>query len=192
MQVLLYLLCCYILSSPIVFPYTLLRFFCDMLSPIPTKRFSVLRFCLYTSYQGRIKWTRGPGKVVSARPPKRLAQLRSVSQALVSNLQKHRSKTSKLIRFSRLHFRDNWRWPCAALRMWLVCLNRKLYHKTAIFLLPWHYTTIFFVIDSEHMHCANRPFTYVLRKDMSTLSRRSKRTPYRKNVLNELSCKSNL
>jgi len=51
MQVLLYLLCCYILSSPIVFPYTLLRFFCDMLSPIPTKRFSVLRFCLYTSYQ---------------------------------------------------------------------------------------------------------------------------------------------
>jgi len=30
-----------------------------------------------------------PGKVVTARPPKRLAQLRSVSHALVSTLQKH-------------------------------------------------------------------------------------------------------
>jgi len=38
----------------------------------------------------------------------RLAQLHSVSHALVSTLQKHRSKTSKLLRFSSLHFRVNW------------------------------------------------------------------------------------
>ena len=38
-----------------------------------------------------------PGKVLTARPPKRLAQLRSVSHALVSTWQKHRSKTSKQV-----------------------------------------------------------------------------------------------
>jgi len=38
-----------------------------------------------------------PGKFHTAKPPKRLAQLRSVSHALVSILQKHRSKTLKLI-----------------------------------------------------------------------------------------------
>jgi len=46
---------------------------------------------------GRIKWTRGPGQSLDREAPKRLAQLRSVSHALVSTLQKHRSKTSKLI-----------------------------------------------------------------------------------------------
>ena len=34
----------------------------------------------------------------------------SVSRVLVSTLQKLRSKMSKLIRFSSLHFRDNWEW----------------------------------------------------------------------------------
>jgi len=29
-------------------------------------------------------------------------------------------------------------------RMWLICSNRKLYHKKTIFSLPWHYRTIFF------------------------------------------------
>jgi len=48
-----------------------------------------------------------PGKVVNARPPNRLTQLSSVSHTLVSTLQKHRSKTSKLIRFDSLHFRHN-------------------------------------------------------------------------------------
>jgi len=62
-----------------------------------------------------------PAKVMTARPPKRWAQLRSVSQSLVSTLQKHRSKTSKLIRFVSLHFRDNWRWSCTSVRMWLIC-----------------------------------------------------------------------
>jgi len=47
-----------------------------------------------------------PGKVVTARPLKRIAQLRSVSHNLVSTLQKHRPKTSKLIRFGSLHFRS--------------------------------------------------------------------------------------
>jgi len=40
--------------------------------------------------------------------PKSLAQLHNISHALVSTLQKHRSQTSKLIRFGSLHFRDNW------------------------------------------------------------------------------------
>jgi len=69
------------------------------------------------------------GKVLTARPPKRLAQLWSVSHALVSSLQNHRSKMSKLIPFGSLHFRDNGGWPCTAVRMWLTCSNRKLYHK---------------------------------------------------------------
>jgi len=56
---------------------------------------------------------------------------------------------SKLIRFGSPYFRDNWGWPCTAVRMWLICSNRKLYKKT-IFLLPWqcHHRTNFLVIDS--------------------------------------------
>ena len=60
---------------------------------------------------GELWWTEAPSKVVTARPPKRLAQLRNVSHALVSTLQTHRPKTSKLIRFGSLRFRDNWGWP---------------------------------------------------------------------------------
>jgi len=45
-----------------------------------------------TRQQGRIKLTRDPGKVVTARPHKRLAQPRG---ALVSTLQKHWSKSVK-------------------------------------------------------------------------------------------------
>ena len=99
-----------------------------------------------------------PGKV-TARPPKRWAQLSTVSHVLVSALQKHRSKTSNLLRFGSLHFRGSWGWPCMAGRMWLICSNKKLYHKKTIVLLRWHYTTIFFVIDSVrvHLHCTNRP-----------------------------------
>jgi len=29
--------------------------------------------------------------------------------------------------------------------MWLICSNRKLYHKKKIFLLPWHHPTIIFL-----------------------------------------------
>jgi len=70
-----------------------------------------------------------PSKVVTARPPKRLAQLRSVSHALVSTLQKYRSKTSEVKQFGSLHFRDHWGWPCTEVRMWRICSNRKFYHK---------------------------------------------------------------
>ena len=59
-----------------------------------------------------------PGNVVT-RFSKQWTQLRSVSHALVSTL----------------------------LHMWLICSNRKLYHKKKIFLLPWHHPTIFFVVD---------------------------------------------
>jgi len=51
--------------------------------------------------------------------PRHLGQLRSVSHALFSTVQKHRSKTSKLIRFGSLHFRDNWGWPCTQCRIYL-------------------------------------------------------------------------
>jgi len=80
-------------------------------------------------------------------PLNALAQLRSVSHALVSTLWHHRSKTSKPIQFGSPHFRHNWGWPCTAVRMWLICSNRKLYHKKTMSLLPRHYTTILFVID---------------------------------------------
>jgi len=49
-----------------------------------------------------------PGKVVTTKPPKRLVQLRIISNALVPPFKKHRLKTSKLIRFGSLHFRGNW------------------------------------------------------------------------------------
>jgi len=54
-----------------------------------------------------LKEREAPGKVVTATTPKRLAQLRSVSHALVSAVQKPRSKTSKLIQCGGLHFRKN-------------------------------------------------------------------------------------
>jgi len=38
-----------------------------------------------------------------------------------------------LIRFGNWHFRDNWGWTCTAVRMWLICWNRRLYHKKNIF-----------------------------------------------------------
>ena len=58
-------------------------------------------------------WPRGPNS---------LEKLRSVSHTFVSTSQKHRSKTSKLIRFSSLHFRGNWGWSRTAVRMWLIHL----------------------------------------------------------------------
>jgi len=106
-----------------------------------------------------------PGKVVTARLPTRLAQLRSVSHALVSTLRKHQSKTSKLIRFGSLHYRDNWGWPCTAVRMLSNCPNRKLFHKKWSFCYrDITHKSIFCHTLSDHLHYKNRPFTYVLRK----------------------------
>ena len=76
---------------------------------------------------------KAPGKLVPARPPNRLAQLQSVSHAIISTSQKHRSKTSKLTRFGSLHFRDNWGWPCTAVRMWLICSTESYITKKRSF-----------------------------------------------------------
>ena len=83
---------------------------------------------------------------MTARSPKHLAQLRRISHALVSTLQKHRSK---LIRFGTgsQHFRDSWvttySGSCVA-----NLLKQEVVSQKSIFLLPWHYTTIYLVIDS--------------------------------------------
>ena len=131
--------------------YVKLAFFIELYLTLQTD--FAARRCFSFSANDSFYWT--------SLPTPGLAQLRSVSHALVSTLQKHRSKTSKLIRFGSLHFRDNWGWPCAAVRMWLICSNKVVSQKT-FFLLPWHHTTISFVIDSltiftaqivrSHMH----------------------------------------
>jgi len=64
-----------------------------------------------------------PGKVVTAKPPKCFAQLRSVSNALVATLQNHRSKTSKLDTIWQPTHQRQLGWPGTAVRMWLVCSN---------------------------------------------------------------------
>ena len=91
-----------------------------------------------------------PSKVVTARPPKRLVRLCSVSHALVSFLQKR--FTCPRFNFADTHWqptlqRYNW-WPCTAVRMWLICSTRKMDYKKTICELPWHCTTIFFITDS--------------------------------------------
>ena len=144
-------------------------------------------------FRARLNEREAPGKVVVARPPKRLAQLRSVSHTLVSTLQKHRSKTSKLIRFDSLHFRDIWGWPRTAVRTWLICSKRKLYHKETIFLPLCHCTTIFCVIDTlttfiaqivhSHMHWGKIYLPTIADENVHGLE---------KNVLKKTSLKSNL
>ena len=86
------------------------------------------------------------GKVATARPPNRFAQLRSVSNALVATLQKHWSK------------RQNW-YDLAAYTSEKIGITmcggsyvvnlfkQKVASQKTIFLLLWHYTTIFFVVD---------------------------------------------
>jgi len=76
---------------------------------------------------------RNASKKVGNHCPKRLAQLFSVSHSLVPPFKKHRSKTSNQIRFGSLHFKDNWGWPWTAVRMWIICSNRKLYQKKRSF-----------------------------------------------------------
>jgi len=110
-----------------------------------------------------------PGTVVTAKTPKRLAQLLSLSHALDSTLQKYRSKTSKLMRFGSLPFRDNFGWLCTVVRVCLICSNKKLCHKKDIFAAVTLHNNVFCHRLYDHLHCKNRPFTYVLRKNMSTL-----------------------
>jgi len=126
---------------------------------------------------------------MDARPPKRLAQLRRVSLALVSTLQKHRSK---LIRFATgsQHYRDSWVTTyigsCAA----NLLKQKVVSQKNDIFATVTPRNNLFSHRLSDYLHCTNPPFTYVLRKDMSTLSCRLKGTPFRKNSLNEMSRKA--
>jgi len=83
---------------------------------------------------------------MTASPPKRLAQLRSVSHALVSTLLKHRSK---LIRFGTgsQHFKDSWVTTYGGSCV-VNLLKQKVVSQKTIFLLPWHYTTLYLVTDS--------------------------------------------
>ena len=89
----------------------------------------------------------------------RLAQLRSISHALIFNFAEAPVKKSKLIRFGSLHFRDNWGWPCTAVHLWLFCSNRKLYHKNDLFTTVTTHNNIFCHRLSDHLHCTNCPFT---------------------------------
>jgi len=128
----------------------------------------------HSTFRAGLNEREAPGKVVTARSTKRSAQLRSVSNALVSTLQKHPSNVKTytiwqptLQRQSRVTMYGG---------SYVVNLfEQKVASTKTIFLLPWHYTTIFFVVDS---HSTNRPITYTL-KDVPALSRRSKRTPFR-------------
>jgi len=76
--------------------------------------------------------------------------------------------------------------------MWLLCSNRKFITKNDAFATMTIHNNIFCHRHSDHLHSTNCPFTYALRKDMSTLSRISKSKQFRKNVFNEISLKSNL
>jgi len=155
------------------------------------KEINYLTFGVAVSRAG-LNEREAPGKVVTARPHKHLAQLRSVSHALVSTLQ----STGQIVKTDTIWphaFQRQLRVTLQVVHMWLSCSNRKLYHKNRSFCYrDTHHPTIIFFRLSDHLHCPNRPFTYVLRKVLFTLSRRSKRSPFTKNVLNEISRKSNL
>jgi len=50
--------------------------------------------------------------------------------------------------------------------MWLICSNKKLYKKNNLFAAVTLHNNLLCVIHSYHLHCTNRPFIYVLRKDI--------------------------
>jgi len=103
--------------------------------------------------QGRIKWTRSPGQSLDREAPKRLAQLRSISHALVSTLQKHRSKTSKLIENAKL-----------AVKFRLINLNVSM----TLYLPSWH------------RHCTRTRFTVVVScNDLIAVRSRPRLCPHR-------------
>ena len=90
-----------------------------------------------------------PGKFVTARPPKRLAKPSSVPHAVVSTLQKHRPKRQNwynLAVYTSETVGDDQ--SCEAVRVWLSLFKQKAASQKKIALLPWHLTTIVFVIDS--------------------------------------------
>jgi len=50
--------------------------------------------------------------------------------------------------------------------------QRVVSQKSDLFATVTLHNSIFAHTLSDHLHCTNRPFTHVLRNDMSTLSRR--------------------
>jgi len=99
------------------------------------------------------------------------------------------------MRFGNLHFRDHWGEHVGptAVRMWLICSNRRWYHKIDLFdTMTLHNNR--FVIDFPTIFTAQIIHSYICTEEKYvTLSHRSKRrpTPF-KNALNEISRKSNL
>ena len=79
-----------------------------------------------------------------------------------------------------------------AVHIWLICSNRKFYHNKRYRCYRYTPQQSFCHRLPNDLHCTNRPFTYVSRKDMPILSCRSKRTQLRQIFLNEISRKSNL
>jgi len=147
------------------------------------------------------------GKVVTARPTKGLAQLCLVDQWFPT-APKSESMPSTCSRFNFAKapvkgVKTDTIWqPTLHKRLGVTMyggsyvvnvLKQKVVSPKTISLLPWRYTTAYLCHRlSNDLHFTNRPYTYVLRKNMSALSRRSKRTLFRKNVLNEIPGKSNL
>jgi len=77
--------------------------------------------------------------------------------------------------------------------MRLICLNGKLYHQKQYFVTVTLHINLFIVIDSLTIFTSQIVLhTSVLRKDVSSLSRRLKRIPFRANVLNAICGSSNL
>ena len=130
--------------------------------------------------QGRIKWKRGPGRSPDREAPKTLTTTAqrftcprfNFAEAPVKNL-----KTDTI-----------WQQPKLQ-TLWGDHLFKQkvVSQKNDLFAAVTPHDNIFSHTLSDHLHCTNRPFTCVFRNDMSTLSRRSKRTPFRNNVLNETS-----
>ena len=108
-------------------------------------------------------------------------------------LQKHRSKTSKLMRSGRLHFRERELGVNICSGSFVVNLFKQkvISQKINIFAPMTLHSNIFYHRLSDHLHCTNRPFTYVLRKDISTLSQIKTYIALKK-CYNEISRKSNL
>ena len=92
----------------------------------------------------------------------------------------------------RFCFRDNWGWHCTAVHMWLVCSNRKLYKKT---IFCYRHTTqqslLSWTLWPSSLHKSSIHIC-IEERYMSALTRRWKRTPFRKNVLNDIWRKTNL
>jgi len=130
-----------------------------------------------------------PDKVVTARAPKRWAQLlftcsrSNFAEAPINNVRTDTIWQPTLQRQLGVTMYGG---------SYVVSLFKQkvVSQKNELFATVTLHNNLFCHRLSDHLHCTNRPFIYVLRRDMSTLSRRSKRTRFRKSVLNEISRKA--